>query len=111
MKRTIAGLSVGAVALSGLIAVGTASSQEGPPPHPHAHVTGVVIDENGDPVSYRKCKELANNQALPLNSHHEHIHTGRAGEAQWEAGNAVVPLAPLTPWANCEELIAFFFPE
>lgn len=111
MKRTIAGLAVGALALSGLVAAGTASSQEGPPRHSHAHVTGVVVDENDEPVSFRKCKELANNQALPLNSHHEHIHTGRAGEAQWQAGNVVVPLAPLTPWANCEELIAFFFPE
>ena len=99
-------------ALTGITLGGTAYS-EGPPPHSHLLVTGIELDETGEwPVSIKKCRPLANGQAVPTNAHHAHLHTGRAGEALWAAGNAAVPVLPGpegTPWTNCEELIEFFF--
>lgn len=88
-------------------------------PHPHALVLGIELDETGEPVGFRKCVDLAANQPLPLNAHHEHVHFGTAGVHLFEnAGNVVVPMAPFpspfddpVPWSNCEELIAFFFGE
>jgi len=86
------------------------------PEHPHVLVLGLELDEQGEPVDFRKCVDLASNQALPLNAHHEHLHFGTAGEALFEhAGHVVVPVAPFpdpsapVPWTNCETLIAFFF--
>ena len=101
-----------AVVLAAFLLLGTfatsAMSQE-LPRHPHMLVLGLQLDADEEPIGYRKCVDLAGNKALPLNAHHDTVHTGRAGEALWEAGNAVVPGAPVTPWANCDELIAFFF--
>lgn len=85
--------------------------------HPHMLVLGLELDSEGEPIGFRKCVDLAANQALPLNAQHEHMHFGRAGQALFEnAGNVVVPGAPFpapfgepVPWSNCDELIAFFF--
>lgn len=101
-----------AFAIIGCAAVlGMVLAQGGPPEHPHLLVIGVEFDGDGNPTSYRRCVELAAGQALPLNAHHEHVHVGTAGEKLGEnAGNFVVPAAPLTPWSNCEELVAIFFP-
>jgi hypothetical protein len=110
MKRSLvllmaAGLLVGVLGTPGV-------AQEGPPPpHPHMLVLGLEFDGE-EPVDYKKCVDVAGNRAVPLNAHHAHIHTGTAGEMlATNAGHAVVPGAPLTPWANCQELIAFFFGE
>jgi hypothetical protein len=107
-------VAVALVFLLGLLAV-PALSQEFPE-HPHVLVLGVELDEQGEPVGFRKCIDLAANQALPLNAQHQHVHFGTAGEALFEkAGHVVVPAAPFpdpeepVPWSNCEELIAFFF--
>lgn len=83
------------------------------PEHPHLHVIGLEFGEGGEPLGWHKCHDLANGQALPLKAHHEHLHVGRAGQAQLEAGNAVVPAAPFpgVPWANCDELAEFVFGE
>ena len=75
------------------------------------------LGPSGEPVRFRKCVDLAANQALPLNAHHEHVHFGTAGRAPvYERWHVVVPGAPFpapfeepVPWSNCEELIAFFF--
>ncbi|HVL97697.1 MAG TPA: hypothetical protein VM324_00175 [Egibacteraceae bacterium] len=93
----------------GAMLVGPALSNE-VPPHAHLHVIGLQLDESGEwPTGWRKCHELANGRAVPLHAHHANLHTGRAGEAQWQAGNVVVPvLPPHTPWNNCAELEAFF---
>ena len=91
---------------------------------PHAHmlvqrpVLGIVTDSDANTgfgvESVRKCVDLAANRPVPLNAHHAHIHTGKAGEQLFEqAGHAVVPTAPLTPWANCaefEDSLPFVFP-
>jgi hypothetical protein len=101
-----------AFALGILATLSTALAQL--PEHPHLLVVGLELDEDGNPVGFRKCVELAAGQALPLNSHHEHVHFGTAGEALFSlAGHGVAPAAPFpgVPWSNCEELIAFFFPD
>ncbi len=66
---------------------------------------GIEI-EDGALVGFRKCVDVANNRAVPLNAHHDGIHTGTAGAALQGAGHAVVPGAPLTPWADCAEFEA-----
>ncbi len=53
--------------------------------------------------------DLAAGRALPLNAHHAHMHTGRAGEAIARTETKfVVPTAGLTPWADCAEFKTFF---
>lgn len=111
MKRIIA---IGAVAaLAAVTFAGTASAAgHEPPPHGHMLVQRPVIEviqpDDDDPqlyvavTSFRKCVDLAAGRSVPLNAHHAGIHTGSAGEALFDrAGHAVVPTAPLTPWANC----------
>jgi hypothetical protein len=114
MKKRLIAVST-AVVIAGGMGVGLAgpAQSDGPPPHAHLHLTGVVLDETGDwPVSIKKCKPLAAGRFVPLNAHHANLHTGRAGEAQWQAGNAVVPVFPGengTPWTDCASLMEFFF--
>lgn len=102
----------GLLALGILVAAGMGLAQEnGTPEHPHFLILGLELDGE-EPVGFRKCVELAAGQSLRLNAHHDHAHTGRAGEALFlNAGNVVVPGSPLTPWNSCEELIADIFPE
>ena len=107
-RRLLTAASTAALSLA--LAASTASAQAGPPPlHGHMLVLGIewVADE---PVGFRHCVDLANNQKLPLHVHHAHLHRGAAGEAQFQAGNLVVPTAPLTPWADCAALEAEFSP-
>jgi hypothetical protein len=96
---------VGALA----VAPGVVSAQAGPPPHGHMLVLGVEFGPEGP--TYAKCIDVANNQALPNNAHHDHLHTGAAGQAlSTRAGHVVVPTAPLTPWNNCADFAEFFGP-
>lgn len=106
MRRVLAAILL---VLGMLGALAAPALSQGPPRHPHMLVIGLELDENGEPVSFRRCVDLAGGKALPLRVHHAHVHTGRAGEALRNAGHAVVPGAPLTPWRNCAELTAFFF--
>jgi hypothetical protein len=106
MKRVLMLLVAAGVAL-GLQAAPAASDEV--PRHPHMLVLGLQLDDMGEPIGFRRCVDLAAGQALPLNAHHAHVHTGTAGEAlRDKAGNFAVPGAPLTPWNNCAELIADF---
>ena len=43
------------------------------------------------PIGYERCVDLAAGEALPRNSHHGTLHTGRAGQALAQAGHLVVP--------------------
>ena len=108
MKR----LLVITLALGIFAALAVGLTQEELPEHPHVMVIGVEFDEvTGAPLSYRQCVELAAGQALRLNSHHAHSHTGTAGyKLSTNASTFVIPLAPLTPWASCQEIIDTFFP-
>lgn len=111
VKRTAAAVAAIALAASVTFAAGSAVSEE-LPEHGHLFLTGLEFDDAGEPIAYKKCRVLAHGQALPLNAHHEHMHTGRAGEAQFEnAGNATVPMAPLAPWSNCAEFAEIIFGE
>lgn len=82
------------------------------PEHPHVLVLGVELDPvTEEPISIRKCVDLAGNRALPLNAHHVHVHFGTAGfKLATNASNFVVPTAPFpgVPWTDCESLLAAF---
>jgi hypothetical protein len=113
MKRKLLASMTVAGALSGTLvgAALTAPAVAQLPPHPHLLVLGLELNEAGEPVGFRKCVELAAGQALPLNTQHEHVHFGHAGEALFtHAGNVVVPAAPFpgVPFSNCAELEALF---
>lgn len=102
----LSGLSIAVI--SGTALAGGHEDGGGPPLHGHALLTGVELGEDGLPISYRNCSLLANGQQLKLNAHHDHLHTGSAGEAlRGKAGNFPVPLAPLTPFESCEDITAF----
>ncbi len=103
----------------GLLVVAAPAPAQDFEEHPHMLVIGLEVDEFGEPIGFRKCVDLAANQALPLNAQHQHMHFGTAGEMLFtKASHAVVPAAPFpepffeaVPWSNCEELIDFFFGE
>lgn len=105
------------LALGLLVVMAPGASAQNFVEHPHMLVIGLELDEFDEPVGFRKCVDLAAGEALPLNSMHQHMHFGTAGEMLFtKAGHAVVPAAPFpepfgeaVPWSNCEELIAFFF--
>ncbi len=102
VKRTM--LLVAALTLLTGLFPGVASAVEGPPP-PHGHMLILGLEFGPGGVTYRKCVDLANNQALPLHAHHEHVHTGKAGEAlRTNAGHFAVPTAPYSPFLNCAHL-------
>ncbi|HET8569630.1 MAG TPA: hypothetical protein VFM93_11675 [Candidatus Limnocylindria bacterium] len=109
MVGVILALTIGSLAA-------TAGAQEFDP-HPHMLVVGVEFNEAGAPIGYQTCVDLAAGQALPVNTQHEHLHFGTAGQyLAAKADSYVVPGAPFPapfgtplPWSNCEELIAFFF--
>ena len=92
-----------------------ATAEEHLDPHPHILLQRPelgLIDGASYLISVRKCVDLANNQALPLNSHHDHIHFGDTGVSfGGEASHAVIPASfptvvhPLL-WSNCAEFEA-----
>ena len=112
MRRTIPFLLTVALGVS-ILATAATADDHGLPEHPHVLVLGLEFDEATEtPLSFKKCIDLAANQALPLNAQHQHMHFGTAGEALFvHAGHGVAPTAPFpgVPWANCEDLIEFFF--
>jgi hypothetical protein len=101
----------------GLLALAVPASAQEPEfeEHPHMLILGLELDASGEPIGFRKCVDLAANNALVLTAHHQNVHFGTAGEMLFtKAGNVVVPGAPFpapfeepVPWSNCEELIAF----
>ena len=111
---------LGIVALAAVAIPATAAEHEHEhelDPHPHMLVQRPEIGLIGGVphlVGFRKCVDLANNRALPLQSHHHHIHTGGTGVSiGGEAGHAVVPAAPFPsplyeplPWSNCADFEA-----
>ena len=103
MKRFAAVTGVLALLMAGSLAMA-----DGPVEHGHVLVLGLQFDSDGNP-SIRKCVDLANGRALRNNAHHDHLHTGRAGEALIRAGHMVIPTAPLNPLgSNCAELMAAY---
>jgi hypothetical protein len=89
-----------------------AAAEEHTPPHAHMLVQRVELGEVDGTMSlvgFRKCVDLAANQPIPLNAHHEHIHTGGTAISFGNqlSGHWVVPTAPFFfPWENCEQFAA-----
>lgn len=82
------------------------------PEHGHLMLSGLVFDDAGDPIGYKKCRLLANGKALALHTHHDKLHFGATGDKLWDnASIAIVPLAPFpnVPWSNCEEFAEIVF--
>jgi hypothetical protein len=96
-------------ALLAAVSAAPVAAQE-PPEHPHMLLVHFEFDpemgEFGALVGFHRCIDLAAGKALPLRAHHATVHTGVAAEALFSAGHAVIPGAPLTPWANCVALTA-----
>ena len=87
------------------VADGHGGDNDGPPPHPHMlliHYEFGEVDGEMSLTGFRRCVDLAANREVPLNAHHDGIHTGAAGGALFSnAGHWTVPGAPLTPFADC----------
>jgi hypothetical protein len=102
----IAAASAAALALGGV----TASADGGGTPD-HGHILLIGVTEDG----FRKCVDLAGGKSVPLVAHHERVHATAIGEdgrginvkGIRQAGHAVVPTAPITPWADCAGFAEF----
>ena len=105
-RRLLSAASAAALSLG--LAAGAVVAQ-GLPPHGHMLVLGV--EGTQEAFTYRKCVDLANNQALGLHVHHAHLHRGTAGEALFaHAGHVAIPTAPLSPIRDCAHLAELFGP-
>lgn len=87
------------------------------PEHPHILVLDAELSPPGPPgpdtvlVGFRKCIDLAANQALPLGSQHHNVHFGTAGQMLFtHAGHVVAPTVPFpdVPWEDCESFADFW---
>lgn len=110
MKKTTAVVLAALIATMGMISLAAA---EDIPPHGHVRLLHAVYTGSGPSTvleSYQRCVDLANGQHLPLHAHHDHLHFGRAGQAQRDAGHLVVPTAPFGPIDNCAQLEAMLPP-
>jgi hypothetical protein len=110
MKRTTAVVLAALISMMGMMGLAGA---EDIPPHGHVRLLHAVYTGSGPTTnleSYQRCVDLANGQHLALHAHHEHLHFGRAGEAQRQAGHLVVPTKPFGPIENCAELATFLPP-
>lgn len=93
-KKITAGLA--AVAAGAALVVTVPAFAEGhPPPPEHNHM--LLIGVNEAELTYRKCVDLAAGKALRLNAHHDHLHTGQAGQALRGAGHFVLPSERILP--------------
>jgi hypothetical protein len=103
IKRTcaIAVATAATLALSGV----TASADSGVPDHGHI----LLIGFNSEDFAYRKCVDLAGGRSVPLVAHHDQVHAPEIGQdgrginvrGIRQAGHAVVPTAPITPFLGC----------
>ena len=107
---------LGTVVVMGvLLAAATASAQEHIPPHPHMLLIDADIEFNPPDElvinSVGRCVNIAHNQTLRLNAHHEHFHFGTAGDSlRGMTGNFPFPTAPFpgVPWTDCETFLDTF---
>ena len=113
MRKSVRNALLGAAVITAMVVIpaGTAAGEEHDhevPLHPHALVVGIGGDEDSGFTAVN-CIDLAANRAVPLQAHHHHIHTGAAGAALADnTANFAIPLAPLSPWADCDELFEAF---
>lgn len=97
-----------AAATTATLALGGATvladgGDHGLPDHGHILLLGVGDDD------YRKCVDLAGGRSVPLVAHHGRVHAPEIGDdgrginvkGIRQAGHAVVPTAPLSPYPGC----------
>jgi hypothetical protein len=109
MKRGVTLVAVLALALSMFAGVSAADEHGDTPEHGHIRLlhatwTGPGVGPGTEVLSYRKCVDLAGGNALPLQAHHDTVHTGRAGQALRGAGHLTIPTFPLTGIRSCADL-------
>lgn len=106
MRRAIVLVLALGMLVGALVGVG-AAEEHGPPEHGHMLLQRWQVEIiDGQPhLTYRKCVDLAGGRSVPNHAHHDRVHMPTSNEEHGlhTAGHAVVPTAPLTPWANCEE--------
>ena len=124
MRRTLVLVLAIAVGSLAFTTAASAGGHEWGDVEPHGHVMLIGFEmeatEGGTLVYFKRCVEFANGRKLPTPAHHNSVHTGNAGGspfvqgALFNAGNAVVPLAPFGPpiWNSCDDFESpFFVPE
>lgn len=109
MKRGVTLFAVLVLALSMFAGVSAADEPGATPEHGHIrllHATwmGPGVGPDTEVLSYRKCIDVAGGNALPLQAHHNTVHTGRAGQALRGAGHLTIPTVPLTEIRGCADL-------
>ncbi len=108
IRRPLTLLAAGLLALS-MLAAPAAADEDEPPLHGHMliqrpTVDWLTVEDDGVPwdgpyvLAIRRCIDLP---VTPLQGHHANVHEGRAAEGLANAGHAVAPVAPLTPYADC----------
>lgn len=101
-----------ALAVVLVVVLAGAAAMAGPPLPPHPHIllidADIEFDSSVEPPlvvnDFKECVDIAANQTLRLNAHHEHFHFGTAGDALREkTGNFPLPAAPFpgVPWEDC----------
>ena len=113
MKKILTASLMIAVGLTAGITSAQADEDVTTPLHAHGLLLDLEFDAVTGVPSFSKCIDLAANQRLPLNAHHEGVHTGTAGYGNLEvgitrAGHGVVPFSPLTPFTDCAAVEAAF---
>jgi len=106
-----------AASMTVLFAGVSASGDEHIPKHSHLLLINAELEftPSGPSVTYDKCRDLANNRAVPLHAHHERLHVGTSGVSgvlfDGASGNLVVPAAGFpVPWGDCESFADIFTP-
>lgn len=119
MRRSIVLVVVASLTLLVAGSVATATEHDHDhtlPDHPHVLVLGVEISGPWPPTAetsldFRKCVDLAANQALPLKTQHHNVHFGTANQMLiTKAGHLIAPTAPFpdVPWADCDSFAEFW---
>ncbi len=107
IRRTMTLVAAALLALSVLAL--PAAADDDTPLHGHMLIQRPTLEmlttaEDGVPwdglyvTAIRRCIDLP---VTPLQGHHENVHEGPGGAGLQNAGHAVAPVAPLTPYADC----------
>jgi hypothetical protein len=88
-RRRAATVMAAATLAVGMLA--TPAMADGSPDLSEPHRHALLLHVDLETFSYETCVDLAGGRTLRTNTHHETVHTGRAGAALQRAGHLVVP--------------------